>query len=196
MSQAESGREAAGRGRRGRTVACLLTAAGGAVMLLAAGRVWASAEITQAPLPPRRLGVTGSDLGGGVRAPALVALAGVAALIALRGRWRMAGGLVLVAAGIAAMFAFRLTAADGVRRSPSVADQRSAGADVAVSGRSGWPYGYLAGAGAVTVAGAMAAAGSRHWPVLGARYDRPTSRPAGRGDPWTALDRGEDPTAD
>jgi uncharacterized membrane protein (TIGR02234 family) len=183
-----------GRGRRELGAACLLTAVGGLVMLSAAGRNWAAAVITQPPLPPRRLAVTGAQLGGSVRALALVALAGVAALVALRGWWRTAGGVVLVAAGIAGLVAFGHASPDGVRRSAAVSAQRDTGAMVAVSGRTGWPYVYAAGAAAVAVAGGMAAAGGSRWPALGARYDAPAPRSARPADPWAALDRGEDPT--
>lgn len=182
------------RRRRELTLACLLTAAGGLAMLFAAGRSWASVVITQPPLPVRRLAVTGGQLGGPVRALALVALAGVAALVALRGWWRSAGGAVLLVAGIAALYAFGLASPDGVRRSAPVSAQPGTGAEVAVSGRTVWPYCYLAGGMAVALAGGLAVAAGRRWPSLGARYDAPAAGPAQAADPWSALDRGEDPT--
>lgn len=186
------------RGRRELAGACLLTALGGVVMLIAAGRTWSVATLTAPPLPARRLPVTGADLSGAVRALALVALAGVAALVALPGRWRVVGGLLLGATGIGAVFAFGLASPGGVQRSSAVTTQRDSGAAVAVGSRTGWPYGYLAGAFAVTVAGGMTAAGSRRWPGLGARYDAPAARATPTADPavdpWAALDRGEDPT--
>lgn len=188
-----NGRAADRRGRRELALACGLTAIGGLLMLVAAGRPWASAVITQQPLPPRRLAVTGADLSGGVRAVALVGLAGVAALVALRRRGRAVVGLLLALAGIAAVYAFGLAAPDGVRRSPAVAAQRDTGAQVSVSGRTGWPYVYLAGGIAVSVAGGLTLVRGRSWPGLGGRYEGPAARP-GPVDPWTALDRGEDPT--
>lgn len=163
-------------------------------MLFAAGRTWASAVITQSPLPARRVAVTGGDLGGVVRALALVALAGVAALVALRGWWRSVGGVVLLLAGVAAVYAFGLASPDGVRRTAPVSAQPGTGAEVAVSGRTVWPYCYLAGGLAVALAGGMALAAGRRWPGLGARYDALTPRPARPTDVWGALDRGEDPT--
>lgn len=173
--------------------ACLLTGLGGLLMLFAAGRTWASATITQPPLPPRRLAVTGGDLAASARALGLVALAGVAALVALHGRARVLGGLVLSAAGLAAALAFGASSADGVRRADEVAAQRDTGAAVTVSGRTGWPYGYLAGGLAVFAAGSLTIARSRRWPHLGSRYEAAATRP-GSADPWSALDRGEDPT--
>jgi len=181
--------------RRQRALAVALTAAGALLLLVAAGRPWATAVVhAPPPLPDRRLVVTGVALGAVVRSLALLALAGVAALIALRGWARAAAGAVLVATGVGAVLALGLSAPAHVRDAPEVRTQVDTGASVTLAGRSAWPWLYALGGVAVATAGGIAATRGRRWPGLGARYDAPTGRPARSADPWTALDRGEDPT--
>lgn len=181
--------------RRQLAGAFLLTAAGALLMLVAAGRPWATAIVHQPPpLPDRRLAVSGAALGGVVRALGLLALAGLAALVALRGWARVAAGAVLVACGAAAVLTLGLSAPAHVRNAADVRTQVDTGASVAVAGRSGWPWIYALGGVAVATAGGLTFTRGRRWPGLGARYDAPTARPVRSPDPWTALDRGEDPT--
>jgi uncharacterized membrane protein (TIGR02234 family) len=183
-------------GRRLLSVAVALTAAGAALLLLAAGRPWAHVALHQPPpLPTRRVDVTGADLSGLVRALGLVALAGAAALYAVAGPARRALGALLVAVGGAAVLSLGLSAPAHVRDAGAVQSRLPSAARVTVEGRTGWPVVFALGGAAVAAAGALTTSRGAGWPRLGARYDAPVAlRPRPR-DPWSALDRGEDPTA-
>ena len=60
-----------------------------------------------------------------------------------------------------------------------------------------WPVLVVAAGLLVVAAGVVAAGWSSGWPAMGARYESPAgaARPDRPVDAWTALDRGEDPTA-
>lgn len=196
-------------GRRGLLIAVLLTLAGGALELLAAGRPWAYAVVRQPPpLPVHEVAVSGTDLGGAVRAYGLLALAGTAALVATTRGTRVLVGLVLVAAGVASLLVLGSLGAGHVRDTTTVQALVATATTVTVSGRTGWPVGYAFGALLVVAAGGLTVLRGARWPGLSSRYDAPGRRPATRGgarvpagsggrpevDAWTALDRGEDPT--
>ena len=140
-------------------MACLLTLAGAVLVLLTAAVA------------------AGGQVGPAARACALVALAGVVALLAARGWSRLAVGLVLTVAGLAIAGAAvsRLGGAAGL---PGVI----------------WPVVTGTGGLLVSAGGLLAAARGRSWPTLGARYDASATRPVAAADAWDALDRGEDPT--
>src|SRR5262249_45014896 len=135
------------------------------------------------PLPDDRL--TGTELLPWLPAVALVGLAGAGALLAIRGRWRSALGVLLAVAGL-------LLATAGVYGAATAGGQ--AGYPVLL-GLGGLLLGY--GGGRALLRGAS-------WPALGSRYDRPAPEPVDyieRSGPsrsdvamWDALDRGEDPT--
>ncbi len=155
------------------------TVLGAGLVLLGASRVWVTS--TQAMPPPLRAEVmahTGASLAPALPALGLVALAGAGGLLATRGGARRFVGALLLAAGaaIVAVVAGEL------------------GGGVAV----GWPVACLAGALVVGAAGVLALRDGARWPVMGARYSRPsaTDRPASQVDVWDAIDRGEDPTRD
>jgi hypothetical protein len=61
-----------------------------------------------------------------------------------------------------------------------------------------WFWLTMAGGALITAGGALVTARGRSWPAArrayDRTYDRQESRPTGRADAWTALDRGEDPT--
>jgi hypothetical protein len=167
---------------RGRLALVVVACAAAAVLaLVAAGRPW-EVEVTvrPAPLPELRTGRRGGDLRPWLPALGWVGLAGAGALLATRGVARRVVGGLLVLAGLG------LAIGGG---------SAVAGADPSPV----WPVlTGLAGL-VVTAAGGAAVAGGRHWPAMGARYERPVREPAG-GAPdhpealWDALDRGEDPT--
>ncbi len=141
------------RARRELALACLLTLGGALIVLFAASRQ---------PTPT-------------ARALALVALAGVVALLAARGWTRFAVGVVLALSGLAIT---------------GLAAARLTGGSVVL-----WPVLSMLGGLLVLAAGALAATRGRSWLALGARYDAPAAvRPVSDGDVWAALDRGEDPT--
>lgn len=169
--------EADPAGRRRLGGAVVGTALGAGLVLLGASRVWVTT--TQDLPPPLRAEVvaqTGASLAPALPALGLVALAGAGGLLATRGRARRSVGALLVAAAAAiiAVVAGEL------------------GGAVAV----GWPIACLGGALVVGAAGGLAIRDGARWPVMGARYNRPsaTDRPASPVDVWDAIDRGEDPT--
>jgi hypothetical protein len=154
--------------------ACLLTLLGALCVLLAAGRRWVPQAAATAAGP-----VTGSQLVPVARALGLVALAGVVALLAARGRTRRAVGLALAAGGLGVI------SSTVPRFGPAA---------------FAWPAATVLGGLLLVAGGALTVVRGRSWPALGARYDVPSTRHGSRPDrpvdAWTALDRGEDPTVD
>ena len=150
------------RARRELATACLLTLLGAVVVLITARQRWLESS-------------TGEQAAPLVRALALVALAGVVAVLAARGWTRVAVGVVLALGGVA----IAVSAASEVGAAPAPV----------------WPLLSTLGGLLVLCAGVLTTWHGRAWPALGARYDAPTARrPATDGDAWDALDRGEDPT--
>ncbi|MBA2416645.1 MAG: Trp biosynthesis-associated membrane protein [Geodermatophilaceae bacterium] len=197
--------------RREFTAAVLLTAAAGALGLLAGGRPWLDLRVVRdSPLPPVADTVAGATAAPLVPGLALVVLAGAVGLLATRRSGRVAIGLVVLAAG-AGMVAAATPWLGEVRAGRA----RDAALDVGlpagvleVSGSTGALIAVLAG-GLAVLLGAATVLRSRRWPVMGARYDAPTAgqasppparaipetaEPAGDRETWDALDRGEDPT--
>ena len=175
------------RQRRELTVAVLGCAVAAGLALFAASRTWL-VEVTQrpAPLPATEIARSGGSLVPALPALALVGLAGAGALLATRGRGRLAVGVLLAVSGLA----LAGTAIGAVVNLDGVA--------------AGWPaLAALAGA-VVAVVGGVTVRSGRSWPALGTRYDRPAPRPAHdrrlardqdqSGGMWDAIDRGEDPT--
>lgn len=199
--------EAPRPGRAGRlslAVALLAGALGAAVALLATRQHWSEGTATVAggafPLTAR-----GSDVTGVPAALAVVGLAALVAVFAVRrsGRLLVAGLLALSGAGTVA--AAVLGASDS-----SALDEKAAqatgdtAATVNTLSHTPWPYAAAVGGALILLAGLLALRYGRLWPTMSGRYERggaPRSRPRARAvDPerpeeiWKALDRGEDPT--
>ncbi|MER6468307.1 TIGR02234 family membrane protein [Streptomyces collinus] len=190
-------------GRRSLAVALLCGALGAAVTLLATRQRWSEGTATVAggafPLTAK-----GSDVTGVPAALAIVGLAALVAVFAVRGagRFAVAALLTLSGAGIAA--ASFAGASDG-----SSLDEKAAqatgdtSATVAALGHTGWPYVAVAGGVLILLAGLLALRFGKTWPAMSGRYERGTDRPRRTARPvdperpeeiWKALDRGEDPT--
>lgn len=202
--------------RRSQTAALLLLLVGAVGLLLVAGRTWGYVEV-----PPElrrgsaRIAVPGGALSRGLPALGLGALAGVAALLAARGRARTAVGVVLVLVGagalvdVAAGLAERSILAGSLDEVAALGDSAL---DFPVVTLSPWPFLALGAAAAVVAGGVLAVLRGRSWSSLSARYEPATApaSPIGAGtgtgagtrdpdpDPdaatWAAQDRGEDPT--
>jgi tryptophan-associated transmembrane protein len=199
-------------------VAVIATVAAAALALLAASRTWLVRTTPRAaPAPPLVERVSGASLVPLLPALALVALAGAGAIVATRGQWRSAVGVVITFSGLGIVF---------LQKSPA----RTAGI------ASAWVLvAALCGVVIATV-GAFTLRNGAKWPTMGARYDRPGPPPAGAGSErpepelstpdgeppadnrtagpdrvadapatnshigdtgwWDAIDRGEDPTKD
>ncbi|MGV9991645.1 TIGR02234 family membrane protein [Streptomyces sp. NPDC003374] len=190
-------------GRRSLAVALLCGALGAAVALLATRQRWAEGTATVAggafPLTARGSEVTG--------VPAALAIVGLAALVAVFAVRR--SGRLLVAALLALSGAGTVAAALGGVSDRSALDEKAAqasgdtAATAAALSHTGWPYVAAAGGALLLLAGLLALRYGRLWPAMSGRYERsgaPRARAARPVDPdrpedlWKALDRGEDPT--
>ncbi|GAA3034762.1 TIGR02234 family membrane protein [Streptomyces glomeratus] len=190
-------------GRRSLALALLSGAVGAAVALLASRQSWSAGTVTVAggdfPLTAK-----GSEVTGVPAALAIVGLAALVAVFAVRraGRLLVSGLLALSGAGTVA--AALLGATDG-----SALDEKAAQAagDTSATAfaltHTVWPYVAAAGGALLLLAGLLALRFGRLWPAMSGRYERdgtPRPRRAKPVDPdrpedlWKALDRGEDPT--
>jgi uncharacterized membrane protein (TIGR02234 family) len=173
----------AGSDRREVAAVVLATAVGGGVGVLATARAWSTVVVTRLPpLGPVRHDVTGRTLQPGVTGLAVVALAGVLAVLATRGVTRRVIGAVLTLAG-AGMVWWSLTglsAVSATRGRQLVADARTAaGLGTAsatnVTVHPAWVL--LAALGGLLVAagGVTTAARGGRWRAMSARYESPVA---------------------
>ncbi|GAA2651082.1 TIGR02234 family membrane protein [Streptomyces spororaveus] len=206
-ADAESEPEAPDRrgGRRSVAVALLLGALGATVVLLASGRTWArgTAAIGSDSL---QLAADGRAVTGLPAALAIVGLAALVAVFAVRGKGRLLVSGLLALSGLGAVLS-ALLGSDGRRALDAQAARTTADSAAHVAGltQTSWPYVTAAGAALILVAGLLALRFGRSWPSMGGRYERdgsPRARTVAAVDPdrpedlWKALDRGEDPTGD
>ncbi|GGV62235.1 MULTISPECIES: TIGR02234 family membrane protein [Streptomyces] len=191
-------------GRRSLAVALLCGALGAAVALLASRQRWAegTAAVAGGAFP---LSAKGSEVTG---VPAALAVVGLAALFAVFAVRRL--GRVLVAALLALSGAGTVVAAVSGAGDSSALDEKAAqasgdtAATAAALTHTGWPYVAAAGGVLILLAGLLALRYGRRWPAMSGRYERAGTTPRTRRsrpvDPerpeelWKALDRGEDPT--
>jgi hypothetical protein len=157
-----------------------------ALILLAAGRDWRVAHLG----PHHSVGQPGHAQVGSLSAWGFVALAGVIAVAATRGWGRLPVGLALAASGASAA-ALSLHA-----RGTTFTWYTTDPATAVTTRTTAWPYVAAFGGVLLAATGVLVALRGRRWAALGARYDAPAVRPPTEADLWSALDRGEDPTAD
>ncbi len=180
--------------------AVALTALGGVLALVAAGRVWSQTTVQIPAAAATHVSVTGNAVEPSLSALAIAILALAAGLVAARGVLRRIVGVVIVAIG-AAVVAVSIDGRGAV--SAALTSHEVGGLAIPAHGTANawWVLAAVGGLLAV-VAGVLAAARSGAWAAMGRKYDAPSaSRPVvAKGDPsdtaWDALDRGEDPTAD
>ena len=185
-------------------VALLCGALGAAVALLATRQRWSEGTVTVAggafPLTAR-----GSDVTGVPAALAIVGLAALVAVFAVRRAGRFLVAALLALSGAGTIAAALLGASDS-----SALDEKAAkasgdtSATVDALSHTAWPYVAAAGGALLLLAGLLALRYGRLWPAMSGRYERdgaPRPRRTARTvDPdrpeelWKALDRGEDPT--
>jgi len=181
------------RSPAGAVIAC---AAGGLVVLLASGRQWAAASVSNiAGGGASTLSATGHVVAPALPALAFALLALAAAILASKRLMRRIVGVVIVfiaAATVGVSVAARGDVA-GALEHREVGVQ---GIAVHASANGWWVVATIGGLLAVA-AGIMTVMRAEHWSAMGAKYDAP-SAPAPTKDPatvaWDALDRGEDPT--
>jgi uncharacterized membrane protein (TIGR02234 family) len=192
------------RAEIGAVVAVLVV--GGALGLVVAQAAWVHVR-TAVPHSafagggvPLDLEISGTQVAPAVAPLAVLAVAGALGLLATRGWVRRVLGvlLMLAGAGVAVAALHVLTApreaAAGALAGQSV--DASAAAEATYTVAWWWPA-LAALAGCLVVAGGVVTGWrSGAWPAMGSRFDAPTAAASGpRTDPWSALDRGEDPTA-
>src|SRR5690606_31859995 len=192
-------------GRISLAAALLSGALGAAVALLATRQQWSEGTATVAggafPLTAK-----GSDVTGVPAALAVVGLAALVAVFAVRRAGRVTVAALLGLCGAGTRVAALLGASDS-----SALDEKAAqasgdtSATVEVLSHTAWPYVAAVGGVLLLLAGLLALRYGRLWPAMSGRYERAggTARPRRRAVPadpdrpeemWKALDRGEDPT--
>ncbi|MFC8919439.1 TIGR02234 family membrane protein [Streptomyces sp. NPDC047821] len=195
-------------GRRSLASALFLGAVGAAVVLLASGQTWAEGTVVVGggTVP---LDAAGGDVTGVPTALAIVGLAALVAVFAVRRAGRLLVSLLLTLSGAGAAVAAYLGASDSAALDEKAASTTGdAAARVGALTHTPWPYVTAAGALLILLAGLLALRHGRTWPSMSGRYERdggPRTRgrapaAAASADPerpeelWKALDRGEDPT--
>jgi uncharacterized membrane protein (TIGR02234 family) len=186
-------------------LALVLDAIGAGGALLISMRTWQTATTPRpAPLHDDVLQLSGRTVDAAPTALALVALAGVVAVLATRRLLRRVVGGVLALAGVLLVWrAISSWSAVSTQRARTLVADRHSTVDVSravphVATHPLWPALTIACGLLATACGALVAWRGHTWSVLSARYETGPPRAA---DPmkaaatlWSALDRGEDPT--
>ncbi|MFI2369610.1 TIGR02234 family membrane protein [Streptomyces sp. NPDC018833] len=203
QSRAAAPSAATSGSRRSLAAALLLGATGATVVLLAAGRIWAEGHALVGG-GTVALDAKGGDVTGVPTALAIVGLAALVAVFAVRNGGRVVVSGLLALSGAGATLAALLGASDSAALDEQAARTTGdAGATVEALTHTAWPYVTVAGGGLILLAGVLALRYGRQWPTMSGRYERdgtPRPRKAAVVDPdrpedlWKALDRGEDPT--
>ncbi|WP_326795344.1 TIGR02234 family membrane protein [Streptomyces sp. NBC_01808] len=188
--------------------ALLSGALGAAVVLVAAGRTWAEGEAAT-PVADAVLHVTagGRDVTGVPSALAIVGLAALVAVFAVRRAGRTVVAALLTLCGVGVIAASALGASDTAALDDQAAEAAGlTDATVTAVSHTAWAWVSLAGGVLLLCAGLLALRYGPGWPAMSGRYERPGAGAAARPrraapvDPerpeelWKALDRGEDPT--
>jgi uncharacterized membrane protein (TIGR02234 family) len=186
-------------------LALLLQLIGAGAALLVAARTWQTVT-TPRPRPAHAdvLRLSGRTVDSAPTALALVALAGVVAVLATRGVVRRVIGAVLATVGMALLWrAVASAGAVSAGRARDLVTDRHPTVNAAavvpqVETSAAWPV--LTGLCGVSVlvAGLLIAWRGHRWQVMSARYEAPVDPQQQQTKAatalWTALDRGEDPT--
>ena len=167
---------------------------GAVLVLVSSGRTWATGEVATAggSTASATLRVTGNDAAGGAVGMALLAAAGIAALVATRGRLRRIVAIVIVVTGVSIVLNAVLSGLTGVldeaaRKSAGVTSAHATAVETTIA-----PWICVLGGLLIIAGGVLAVVHGAAWPAMGSRYER---APATL-DPWSALDQGIDPTLD
>lgn len=186
-------------------VAIALDVVGAGVALLVSLRAWQTVTTARTGRAPDVLDLNGRTVDSASTAIALVALAGVVAVLATRGVLRrVVGGLVAVAgAGLIWRGALALSAVSAARARSLVASHHqtvsTSGTVPSVAVHSAWPVlSSLCGV-LVLGSGVLIAWRGHRWQVMSARYEATPEAAAedqarAAATMWRALDEGDDPT--
>jgi uncharacterized membrane protein (TIGR02234 family) len=177
---------------------------GAAAILLIATREWQTVTtVRPRPFGTDVLGVSGRTVDGAITALALVALAGVVAVIATKGPARRVIGALVAVAGLGLVWrtSTAFGAVSGARaRSLVGAKHPQVVGTAQVTTHPVWPTLSLVAAVLVVAAGVAVALRGGQWAGMSSRYERQAVDPEqarARADAslWTALESGDDPTA-
>lgn len=190
--------------------ACVL---GAGLVLLTAGRTWATVALDPRLGTPGAGEVTlsGNRLSALLGPAALTALAATAAVFATRGLARRAIGVVIALCGIAvAAGAWTGTRSGAVAVAGTEHATAALTSAVAVQSIAwAWPVLTMAGGAILLAGGVLAVARGGRWPGMSSRYDRPAGADGHKSDTrkgvrvgratgdralWDAIDEGADPT--
>lgn len=199
--------------RRSLAAALLLGAVGAAVVLIASGQTWAEGKafVGGGSVP---LSADGRDVTGVPAALAVVGLAALVAVFAVRSAGRLLVSLLLALSGAgAATAAFLGASGHSALDSQAAETTGDTAATVSALSHTAWPYVTAAASVLILLAGLLALRYGKNWPAMSGRYERDaapgpaasggqrrTARRAPVVDPdrpedlWKAIDRGEDPT--
>ncbi len=192
--------------RRGYRRALILLAVGAGLLFLGYAQVWASAVVLQEGLPSLVVELKGREIQPAGSASAILALAGIAGLVATHRFGRAVTGVLLILEGLLALGgALWFGTGAGNRADVVRLVSEKAGVDVEAE-LSVRPWWLVVAAGGVllVLVGVLAALRGGTWPVMGRRYERAdgdgspgaSGSPAGPASAWDQLDLGVDPTAD
>ncbi|MGW0734591.1 TIGR02234 family membrane protein [Streptomyces sp. NPDC002851] len=207
-AQAEAARATTtqgGSGRRSLAAALLLGALGATVALLASMQIWSEGEAATAGGALTQA-AKGSDVTGAPAALAIVGLAALVAVFAVRRTGRVVVSALLTLSGAGIVAAALLGAEDTAALDEKAATATgNATATIDAVHHTAWPYVAAVGGLLLLAAGLLALRFGARWPAMSGKYERSprrtaratatsttdTARPE---DLWKALDRGEDPT--
>lgn len=200
-------------------VGCLVAAG---ALLTASGLDWLQASVAiEPPLPDARETFTGAEIIDALVGIGVLSGAAGLALIATRWPGRLAVGIVLTVVGLLTLVQIGFFLYDGGMQTAwnwaqaYAADGSSVFPDHEVSPTPAVVA--ILGAGIAVAVGVFATVSGRRWPLMGARYERRSRSAEGYRSPasssenspasadlspesreaamWSALERGEDPTA-
>ncbi|GAA4598535.1 hypothetical protein GCM10023194_76280 [Planotetraspora phitsanulokensis] len=203
--------------RRSLAVWLITCAVGAGLVLVAAGRTWATVTLqSQTGAPgPAEVAVTGGEIAASLTPATLAALAAAVAVLATRGLARRAIAVVIALCGLAvAAASWTGTGSEAIAaaaREHATSAMMSSGAPVSESPVWAWPVLSIAGGLVLLAAGVAAVVWGARWPGMSGRYDRAggDSRTGSAGEGrrgarprkvtgeramWEALDEGADPT--
>lgn len=193
------------RTRRMFGIALATDLVGSAGALLLAGRTWQSVVVPRRrPFDDDVLHLSGRTLDGAVTGLALVALAGIVAVLATKGVARRIVGVSIALSGV--LLGWRaMSGLERISASRALSFVTGARGSVGVDSSSvprvstepAWPILTAGAAVLVVAAGVLVALRGAGWSAMSSRYEAPAaaSRPQGDEAMWSALDRGDDPTA-
>lgn len=175
--------------RRGYALALIVLLLAGACLIASGSMPWASGSISAlaGAAGSGEQVWSGSMLAPMAQATGVLALAGVAGIVATRRSGRLIVGLVLLLAGLTGAWASARVIAVDPR---SLVDDAGVGAIT----MTWWPWAALVGCLLVGLIGGVTVGLGRAWPGLTGRYE--TAIGTSAASPWEALDAGRDPTAE